>query len=307
MTADGTSLPTMTIFAGGMSAGEAVVFWLGGFSSDPKYPISGEGGPSYRDSDHLAIPTNRTLDPIESRKWIFPFEVARLRPRTDDDYFDEIGRSIHRIHGHDQRRRPATSHQFLAVHAGQVGAAVFVFRYVAASGRRSSTAMLLGPYDPPAATAPNLARCMCHAFKKRSESADADACQSSSSIQTSSRFCTAASTMRGATELSSGCRSMTSAVRTTPSDYLLFPDGPFTGDIADTIVNFSDRDDARGRAEVMRVRSRGVESRDARMQSANLRMSRLATAALSTLDPPTLDLSRRGVTLIELLIVILII
>src|SRR5205823_4470323 len=32
---------------GGMSAGEAVVFWLGGFSSDPKFPISGEGGPSY--------------------------------------------------------------------------------------------------------------------------------------------------------------------------------------------------------------------------------------------------------------------
>jgi hypothetical protein len=25
----------------------------------------------------------------------------------------------------------------------------------------------------------------------------------------------------------------------TASDYLLFPDGPFTGDIADTIVNFT--------------------------------------------------------------------
>ena len=36
---------------GGMTAGEALVFWLGGFSSDPKYPISGEGGPSYRIHD----------------------------------------------------------------------------------------------------------------------------------------------------------------------------------------------------------------------------------------------------------------
>ncbi|HVT29654.1 MAG TPA: prepilin-type N-terminal cleavage/methylation domain-containing protein, partial [Lacipirellulaceae bacterium] len=34
--------------AGGLTAGEAVVFWLGGFSADPKFPISGEGGPSYR-------------------------------------------------------------------------------------------------------------------------------------------------------------------------------------------------------------------------------------------------------------------
>jgi prepilin-type N-terminal cleavage/methylation domain-containing protein len=35
------------LLGGGMTAGEAIVFWLGGFSSDPKYPISGEGGPSY--------------------------------------------------------------------------------------------------------------------------------------------------------------------------------------------------------------------------------------------------------------------
>ena len=65
------------VLDGGMSAGEALVFWLGGFSSDPKYPISGEGGPSYR-IQSLGDAENRTLDPIESRKWVFPFEITQL-------------------------------------------------------------------------------------------------------------------------------------------------------------------------------------------------------------------------------------
>ena len=35
------------------------------------------------------------------------------------------------------------------------------------------------------------------------------------------------------------CRPTTSATND-PDDYLLYPDGPFTGDVADTIVNFSE-------------------------------------------------------------------
>src|SRR3990172_6241745 len=69
---NGNLLPTGSGgLQGGMSAGEAIVFWLSGFSSDPKYPISGEGGLSY-----LASDLNR--DPIENRKWVFPFYVARF-------------------------------------------------------------------------------------------------------------------------------------------------------------------------------------------------------------------------------------
>src|SRR4051812_45325665 len=79
---------------GGITAGEAVVFWLGGFSSDPKFPISGEGGPSY-DVTGVSVADRRLKDPIESRKWIFPFDVSRLGPRAADGYFDETnGRYI---------------------------------------------------------------------------------------------------------------------------------------------------------------------------------------------------------------------
>jgi prepilin-type N-terminal cleavage/methylation domain-containing protein len=72
----------------GMSPSEAIVFWLGGFSDDPNYPISGHGGPSYVIPEY-GDSQNRTLDPIESRKWILPFDVTRLGPRADDGYFDD--------------------------------------------------------------------------------------------------------------------------------------------------------------------------------------------------------------------------
>jgi prepilin-type N-terminal cleavage/methylation domain-containing protein len=73
---------------GGVTAAEDIVFWLGGFSDDPNYPISGKGGPSYVVAKH-DDPTNRTLDPIESRKGVFPFDVDRLGPRAADGYFED--------------------------------------------------------------------------------------------------------------------------------------------------------------------------------------------------------------------------
>ena len=81
MTPTGALLPTNQGLQGGVTAGEAVVFWLSGFSSDPKYPISGEGGPSYR-IPSIGASNNNQLDPIENRRWKFPFDVARLSRAT---------------------------------------------------------------------------------------------------------------------------------------------------------------------------------------------------------------------------------
>ena len=78
--------------AGGMTAGEAVVFWLGGFSSDPKYPISGEGGRRIRFTQASASTAESNTSSIRSRvarRWMFPFKVDRLGPRATDGYFDE--------------------------------------------------------------------------------------------------------------------------------------------------------------------------------------------------------------------------
>ncbi|MEX2167923.1 MAG: type II secretion system protein [Pirellulales bacterium] len=78
------------MLAGGMTPSEALVFWLYGFSSDPKAPITGSGGPAFFNSQSPSNP-----DPnggIEGRTPVFPFEVTRLGPRDDDGNFN--GRSM---------------------------------------------------------------------------------------------------------------------------------------------------------------------------------------------------------------------
>lgn len=80
------------VLAHGMNAAEAFVFWLGGFSDDPKYPISGIGGPSYAVSG--SVPANQE-DPIDNRPWRLDIAIENLGPRDDAKYFDETdGRYI---------------------------------------------------------------------------------------------------------------------------------------------------------------------------------------------------------------------
>jgi prepilin-type N-terminal cleavage/methylation domain-containing protein len=67
---------------GGMNAAEAVYFWLGGFSTDPVYPISGPGGPAFD-------PTSTTGEILENRNGLFEFDLTRLAPRTEDGAFDD--------------------------------------------------------------------------------------------------------------------------------------------------------------------------------------------------------------------------
>ncbi|WP_197526233.1 type II secretion system protein [Botrimarina colliarenosi] len=75
---DATNLP------GGMTAAEALVFWVGGFSDDPKYPISGPGGPSYP----LTGGNPNEIDPIADRGWRLGIDLPNLGPRDPDtNYF----------------------------------------------------------------------------------------------------------------------------------------------------------------------------------------------------------------------------
>jgi len=66
----------------GMTGAEALVFWLGGFSKDPKFPISGPGGPSYDETLGL------TGEALEERNRLYEFDLSRLGPRTSDGQFD---------------------------------------------------------------------------------------------------------------------------------------------------------------------------------------------------------------------------
>jgi prepilin-type N-terminal cleavage/methylation domain-containing protein len=231
---NGALLPNGDNLQGGMSAGETLVFWLGGFSTDPKYPISGEGGPSY---DVTGIPPEERAkrDPLQ-RTWIFTFVTARLQPRTIDNFFDESdSRFIEyqvNVNGVPQTRRinfwqytPSQSEQpYLYFDASRHPAAVVVGANVTA------------PFDPPAASSLNPNALHVHAVKSRSESAG-----DNSPIQFVNKdkfqiLHTGLDEEWGESEF----EKMTAHGGEPPGGYLLYPDGPFTGEVADTIVNFSD-------------------------------------------------------------------
>lgn len=62
----------------GITPYEAVVFWLGGFSDDPKYPLTGPGGPSYADG---------AQEDLGSRNFVTELEQTRLGPLGSNGLF----------------------------------------------------------------------------------------------------------------------------------------------------------------------------------------------------------------------------
>jgi hypothetical protein len=218
---------------GGITAGEALVFWLSKPSADPKYPISGEGGPSY------PIPgkdnaDNYKLDPIESRQWIFPFEVARLKPRLPDNYFDEsTGRFIEYQLPNGEWRR-INFWQYVPAKSTQPYLYFDTSRHPAydVSGVSHAT------FDPPAATTLSGLELHVHAIKKRSESAASGVPIEFANRDKFQILHSGIDDVWG-----EAFEQMTAENVTPPTDpdaYLLYPDGPFTGDVADTLTNFSE-------------------------------------------------------------------
>jgi prepilin-type N-terminal cleavage/methylation domain-containing protein len=214
---------------GGMTAGEAVVFWLSGFSNDPKYPISGERGPSYAVVDQskgINIPAadRAKADPVESRKWVFPFDVTRLQPRDTDKYFKEIDPADKRfieynvtVNGVPQTRR-INFWQYVPRKSEQPYLYFDTSRYVPMPGT-----------DPPASTTPS-STLHVHAFKKAGNTPN--------TIQfiNPEKFQLIHCGLDEAWDTDS-FEQMSVYEGNPPT--LLFPDGPFIGEIADTIVNFA--------------------------------------------------------------------
>ena len=251
LTSTGAALnrSSTTGLPGGMSAGEAVVFWLSGFSSDPAYPISGEGGPSY-EIPSLGGTDNAKLDPIESRRWLYPFKVEQLGPRDDDGYFDDdegVGRYIEyqvTINGVPHLRRinfwqftpDGTTQPILYFDTSRHPAAVV------ANGNITS------PFDPPAATeptelGPQQMGLHVHAIKRINPLYNENNAGTVSPIVfvNPDKFQVLHSGIddRWGTDESFELMTAHRVQSTDPADYLLYPTGPFTADVADTVVNFT--------------------------------------------------------------------
>jgi prepilin-type N-terminal cleavage/methylation domain-containing protein len=231
--------------AGGLTAGEAVVFWLGGFSSDPKYPISGEGGPSYSIGSY-GTTTNNTGDPIESRKWIFPFDVSRLGPRTADGFFDDSkGRFVEFTDAKGKLRR-INFWQYTPPKSTQPYMYFDTSRHPAYD--MTATGTKRAQYDPPGATADaKIANgaVSVHAFKKQNpaySSANA-ATTAPVTFVNPDKYQVLHCGLDGAWDTDAydafNRMSADNGTKNTPNDFLLFPTGPFVGEVADTIVNFA--------------------------------------------------------------------
>jgi prepilin-type N-terminal cleavage/methylation domain-containing protein len=219
---------------GGMTSGEALVFWLGGFSSDPQFPITGEGGPAYRTDNREGGTEKNEVDPIESRKWIYPFDLTRLRPRGGDGYFDTASTRFIEFVGQDDNEYRINFWQYVPPRLTQPYLYFDTSRHPAAV-RDGAGSDYLPTYDPPASTIPN-AEIHVHAIKRRSESAGAD---SPIQFATPDKFQVLHAGIDDDWDETAFER-MTVENDPPGTNILVFPDGPFTGAVADTITNFSE-------------------------------------------------------------------
>jgi prepilin-type N-terminal cleavage/methylation domain-containing protein len=237
LNANGTPIAAGQNMAGGMAASEAIVFWLGGFSQDPKFPISGDGGPAY-EIPKLGDSKNYTLDPVESRKWIFPCKVDRLVPRsTTDNYFDESKRRFVEypvtINGQNRFRR-INFWQYVPRKLDQPYMYFDTSRYTPESPPIGNK----DPLDPPAATAisglgdTSSVPFYVYAFMKKSEGTNAS---SPYQFINPDKFQIIHCGINDKYDQDT----FRDKIANTSASPLLFPAGPYTGDIAETIVNFT--------------------------------------------------------------------
>jgi prepilin-type N-terminal cleavage/methylation domain-containing protein len=232
-----------TQLKGGMTAGEALVFWLRGFSSDPKYPISGEGGPSYLIKS-FGAPDNRTLDPVTTAAPYYPFDVSRLGPKGSDGFFDEAnGRFVEYTDAKGKLRR-INFWQYTPSHSEQPYLYFDTSRHapglVISSGKT-----LAGYYDPPAATTAAVTSTgtnvglAVYPFKKANPAWSAANTNVPAVIYVNpDKYQVIHCGINGTWDLDAFAKMTPGASGPNDQSYTLFPDGPFIGEIAETIVNF---------------------------------------------------------------------
>lgn len=227
--ADGSLIPKGKPMAGGMSAGEALVFWVSGFSLDPKYPISGDGGPSYQ-INKIGQADAYSLDPVESRKWVFPCHVDRLVPRGTDGYFDKTSKRYFEYTDptNSAKARRINFWQYVPRKSEQPYLYFDTSRYAPSASS-----------DVPAATAASglsgtTAPIYIYAFKKKAASG------TGLQYVNPDKFQILHCGINDKWDDDAFKKMAVPLVNSSnASDYLLYPDGPFVGDIANTIVNFT--------------------------------------------------------------------
>ena len=237
---------------GGMTGAEAVYFWLGGFSSDPVYPISGPGGPSFGDGPDSGNQLDLSDEVLESRTRLYEFDLGRLGPRTDQGQFRDVDNGgVGRYIEYDDPQTGNPRRINLWTYTAKGTTQPFI--YFDASRYDPATYDLnLAGYDPDINTSatPQAIKSayldsevdFVFALKKLREGVTAPASPTDIVFVNKGKF----------QILHSGLDSTWGSAEDNPAGFwgynsaeydetqlVRFPAGPFTGDIADTLTNFT--------------------------------------------------------------------
>ena len=198
---------------GGMAASEAIYFWLGGFSDDPKYPISGTGGPSFN------ISTTPT-EVVEDRNRRAEFDLTRLGPRNVDGSF--AGRFIQytvNVNGVSQDRQ-INFWQYFPKGSAQPLVYFDVSRYKPYQ------------YDMHAASDPLLE---VHAIAKLREGVSVASTPADLAFVDQGKY----QILHAGLDEDWGNFASLSYMEQGGVNILMFPNGPFTGGLADNLASFT--------------------------------------------------------------------
>jgi prepilin-type N-terminal cleavage/methylation domain-containing protein len=213
----------------GMSAAEAVYFWLGGFSQDPQFPLSGPGGPSFPMNG-----PNAEIEVLENRARRFEFDLARLAPRTEDGIFDEAaGRFIEYtvdMNGDGDRTDDGEERR------------INLWRYLPSGSEQPYVYFDCSRYKPyqydmPAAD-PSSGAPPIYAFKARRQGKAASATLVAKDVAfvNAPKF----QILHSGLDDSWGDDFQYLSMATPLNQLVLFPQGPFASELGDTLTNFAD-------------------------------------------------------------------
>jgi prepilin-type N-terminal cleavage/methylation domain-containing protein len=223
--------PTVSPLPGGINAAEAIYFWFGGFSSDPVFPISGPGGPSFSETNQPA-----GLDPadeiLENRTPLYEFPLTQLGPRDNDgvfsgrfvDYAVDLNRDGDFVDPGETRR-------------------IHFWTYAPKGSESSFLYFDTSRHDPVSydADLSGIQDLKIYAFKKVREGFSSSATPTPSDIHFVNKG--KYQILHPGVDDTWGNLQSANIVNSNSvndaSNLLLFPSGPFTGDIADTLTNFT--------------------------------------------------------------------
>jgi len=218
----------------GMTAAEALYFWLGGFSDDERYPISGPRGPSF-----LVVNGDPSDEVVEDRKRPYAFELTRLQPVAASGVFDESkGRFlVYPDPKNPNQRRRINFWRYHAKGSEQP------FVYFDVSRHKPGPFTMKGRYDCWAVN-PDTGTAAIFALKQLRRGVSAVNNNFNNMLFVDQGKCQilhcGLDDDWGADLAHTGCITTPGNGPKNANDVMLFPDGPFLREAADTLTNFTD-------------------------------------------------------------------